>query len=429
MIRIVRYEGQPADQLFNRASVPDRDVTETVQAIVNDVRLRGDEAALFYTEKFDGAKLLTLTVSAQEIDAGFARVSPELVQTMRVAAENIARYHQKQKREGFLDAREDGVVLGQRILPLQSVGLYVPGGTARYPSSLLMAAIPARIAGVQRIVLTTPPEEDGSVPDVMLAAAKIAGITEIVKLGGAQAIAALAYGTQTLRRVDKIVGPGNIYVTTAKQLCFAQGIVAIDTTAGPSEILVISDGKTNPAWLAADLLSQAEHDVLAASWLITDSKTLAEKVQAEIEIQLPLLQRANFARASIDGNARIILVPDLKTGVSIANAIAPEHLELCVDEPFAWLPLVHNAASVFLGRYCPETLGDYIAGPNHTLPTSGAARFASPLGVDDFVKRSSYLYYTKDALSAAGADAERFANSEGLTAHARAVSIRTEENQ
>ena len=429
MIRIVRYEGQPADTLFNRASVPDKDVTQTVRDILNDVRQRGDEAALFYTEKFDGAMLNALTVSAQEIEEGYARVSPELIQTMRVAAENITRYHQKQKREGFLDAREDGVVLGQRILPLQSVGLYVPGGTARYPSSLLMAAIPAKIAGVPRIVLTTPPETDGKVPDVILAAAKIAGIAEIVKLGGAQAVAALAYGTQTIQRVDKILGPGNIYVTTAKQLCYAQGVAAIDTTAGPSEILVISDGATNPAWLAADLLSQAEHDVLAASWLITDCQTLAQRVQAEIEVQLPLLKRAKFARASIDDNARIILVPDLKTGCEIANAIAPEHLELCVEEPFAWLPLVRNAASVFLGRYCPETLGDYIAGPNHTLPTSGAARFASPLGVDDYCKRSSFLYYTREALLAAGADAERFALSEGLTAHARAVSIRREETR
>ncbi len=429
MIRIVRYEGQPADTLFNRASVPDKDVTQTVRDILNDVRQRGDEAALFYTEKFDGAMLNALTVSAQEIEEGYARVSPELIQTMRVAAENITRYHQKQKREGFLDAREDGVVLGQRILPLQSVGLYVPGGTARYPSSLLMAAIPAKIAGVPRIVLTTPPETDGKVPDVILAAAKIAGIAEIVKLGGAQAVAALAYGTQTIQRVDKILGPGNIYVTTAKQLCYAQGVAAIDTTAGPSEILVISDGATNPAWLAADLLSQAEHDVLAASWLITDCQTLAQQVQAEIEVQLPLLKRAKFARASIDDNARIILVPDLKTGCEIANAIAPEHLELCVEEPFAWLPLVRNAASVFLGRYCPETLGDYIAGPNHTLPTSGAARFASPLGVDDYCKRSSFLYYTREALLAAGADAERFALSEGLTAHARAVSIRREETR
>ncbi len=427
MIQIVRYAGQPLEELLNRASVPTRDVTQTVQAILDDVKARGDEAALEYAERFDGAKLKSLTVSQREIEEGFARVVPALIGTMRRAAGNITRYHEQQQREGFTDKRENGVVLGQRILPLESAGLYVPGGTARYPSSVLMAAIPAKIAGVGRIVMTTPPDESGGVPDVILAAAKIAGIQEIVKLGGAQAVAALAYGTQTIRRVDKILGPGNIYVTTAKQLCFAQGAVAIDTIAGPSEILVISDAKSNPAWLAADLLSQAEHDVLAASWLITDSETLAAQVQAEIEAQLPLLARQKIARASIDGNARIILVPNLAIGCGIANAIAPEHLELCVDEPFDWLPLIKNAGSVFLGRYCPETLGDYLAGPNHTLPTSGAARFASPLGVDDFIKRSSFLYYSREALLAAGEDATRFAHSEGLTAHARAVGIRMEE--
>jgi len=427
MIQIVRYQGQPVEALFNRASVPTRDVTSAVQAILDNVRARGDEAAKEYSERFDGAKLTSLTVSQQEIEAGYARVDSALIQTMERAAANITRYHEKQKREGFIDAREDGVVLGQRVLPLKSVGLYVPGGTARYPSSVLMAAIPAKIAGVDRIVMTTPPDPDGTIPDVILAAAKIAGITGIVKLGGAQAVAALAYGTQTIGRVDKILGPGNIYVTTAKQLCFAQGMVAIDTIAGPSEILVISDEKSNPAWLAADLLSQAEHDVLAASWLITDSEALAKQVQSEIEKQLPQLKREKFARASVDNNARIIVVSDLKLGCEIANTIAPEHLELCVDEPFGWLPLIRNAGSVFLGRYCPETLGDYMAGPNHTLPTSGAARFASPLGVDDFCKRSSYLYYSKDALQLVGSDAQRFAQSEGLTAHARAVGIRTED--
>jgi histidinol dehydrogenase len=427
MIQIVRYTGQPVEELLNRASVPTRDVTQAVQGILDGVRTRGDEAALEYTETFDGAKLTSLTVSRQEIEAGYARVDPALIQTMRRAADNITRYHERQKREGFIDAREDGVVLGQRVLPLASVGLYVPGGTARYPSSVLMAAIPAKIAGVGRIVMTTPPEEDGGVPDVILAAAKIAGVNEIIKLGGAQAVAALCYGTRTIRRVDKILGPGNVYVTTAKQLCFAQGAAAIDTVAGPSEILVISDTNTKPAWLAADLLSQAEHDALAASWLIADSETLAKQVQTEIEAQLPLLNRVGIARASIDNNARIILVPDLTIGCEIANAIAPEHLELCVDEPFAWLPLIKNAASVFLGRYCPETLGDYIAGPNHTLPTAGAARFASPLGVDDFVKRSSYLYYPREAMMKAAPDARRFADSEGLTAHARAVAVRTED--
>jgi histidinol dehydrogenase len=427
MIQIIRYTGQPIDQLINRASVPTKDVTKTVQDILDDVRLHGDEAALEYTRKFDGATLTHLTVSEQEIEAGYARVDPKLVATLHRAAENITRYHKKQKREGFIDAREDGVVLGQRVLPLSSVGLYIPGGTARYPSTVLMAAIPAKIAGVERIVMVTPPEADGSIPDVILAAAKITGISAIVKLGGAQAVAALAYGTQSIPRVDKIVGPGNIYVTTAKQLCYAQGMIDIDIPAGPSEIMVISDAKTPAKLLAADLLGQAEHDVLAASWLITDSQSLADDVQAEIETQLPLLERAEFARASIDKNGKIIIVPNLKTGCEIVNTVAPEHLELCVDDPFAWLPLIKSAGSVFLGRFCPETLGDYIAGPNHTLPTSGAARFASPLGVDDFCKRSSYLYYTRDALRRVGEDAMRFALSEGLTAHARAVEIRTED--
>ena len=427
MIRIVRYDGQSVETLFNRASEPTRDVTAAVQAILDDVRTRGDEAAKEYTARFDGATLSSLAVSRDEMEAAYKRVDPALIKTMLLARDNITRYHSMQKREGFIDAREDGVVLGQRILPLASVGLYIPGGTARYPSTALMAAIPAKIAGVKRIVMATPPEEDGSVPDVILAAAKIAGITDIVKLGGAQAVAALAFGTQSVPKVDKIVGPGNIYVTTAKQLCAAQGAVAIDTIAGPSEILVISDSATNPAYIAADLLSQAEHDVLAASWLVTDSTALAQRVQAEIETQLPLLKRRDIARASIDNNGRIILVPDLKTGCAITNVIAPEHLELCVDDPFSWLPLIQNAGSVFMGRYCPETLGDYLAGPNHTLPTSGAARFASPLGVDDFCKRSSYLYYTQVALMSVSADAQRFATSEGLTAHARAVGIRTED--
>ncbi|HPF88264.1 MAG TPA: histidinol dehydrogenase [Candidatus Limiplasma sp.] len=429
MIRIIEYADQPLEALLNRASVPTRDVTKVVQDVLDDVRARGDEAALAYSKKFDGADLTSLVATAQEIDAGYARVEPALLATMRRAAENITRYHEKQKREGFIDAREDGVVLGQRVLPLASVGLYVPGGTARYPSSVLMAAIPAKIAGVGRIVMTTPPDKSGNIPDVILAAAKIAGITEIVKLGGAQAVAALAYGTQTIQAVDKILGPGNIYVTTAKQLCFAQGVVSIDTIAGPSEIMVISDSKSKPAYLAADLLSQAEHDVLAASWLITDSQALATQVQMEIEQQLVRLERREIARKSVDNNGRIIVVPDLKIGCRIANAIAPEHLELCVDEPFAWLPLIQNAGSIFLGRYCPETLGDYMAGPNHTLPTSGAARFASPLGLDDFCKRSSYLFYSRDALQSVGVDAQRFALSEGLTAHARAVSIRMEDMQ
>ena len=292
-----------------------------------------------------------------------------------------------------------------------------------------MAAIPAKIAGVSNIVLCTPPDATGGIPAVILAAAKIAGISQIVKLGGAQAIAAMAYGTQSVPRVDKIVGPGNVYVATAKQLCFARGLADIDMVAGPSEILVIADEKSNPAFVAADLLSQAEHDRLAAAWLLTPSPTLAAQVQTELEAQLARLPREAIAREAIQNNSRILIVPDLETAARLCNAVAPEHLEICTDDPFALLPLIHNAGSVFLGRYCPEPLGDYLAGPNHTLPTSGTARFSSPLGVDDFCKRSSYLYYTKDALNRVGADVRRFALSEGLSAHANAVAVRMEDAQ
>ena len=426
MIRIIRYEGQPAAQLMTRASEPTRDVTDAVAAILDTVRAGGDAAALDYTEKFDGVRPQGLLVTAAEIDAAFARVSPELIATMQLAAANIERYHLMQKRTGFIDAREGGVVVGQRVLPLRSVGLYVPGGTARYPSSVLMNAIPAKIAGVRQIVMATPPDMSGNVPDVILAAAKLAGVSTIVKLGGAQAVAALAYGTASVPKVDKVVGPGNIYVATAKQLCFARGLIDIEMVAGPSEILVIADGKSDPAYIAADLLSQAEHDALASAWLVTDSEAFAVRVRAELERQLPKLGREAIARASIDENGRAIVVPSLEAACDVANQIAPEHLEISTDDPFALLPLIENAGSVFLGRYCPEPLGDYLAGPNHTLPTSGTARYSSPLGVDDFVKRSSYLYYTREALAEVGADVRRFAENEGLTAHANAVAIRTE---
>ncbi len=426
MIRIIRYEGQPVEELLTRASEPTRDVTDAVAAILDAVRAGGDEAALDYTERFDGVRPQNLLVTEGEIDAAFARVSPELIATMQLAAANIERYHLMQKRTGFIDAREGGVVVGQRVLPLKSVGLYVPGGTARYPSSVLMNAIPAKIAGVKQIVMASPPDEKGNVPDVILAAAKLAGVSTIVKLGGAQAVAALAYGTGSVPRVDKVVGPGNIYVATAKQLCFARGLIDIEMVAGPSEILVIADGKSDPAHIAADLLSQAEHDALASAWLVTDSEAFAVRVRTELERQLPKLSREAIARASIDENGRAIVVPSLEAACDVANQIAPEHLEISTDDPFALLPLIENAGSVFLGRYCPEPLGDYLAGPNHTLPTSGTARYSSPLGVDDFVKRSSYLYYTREALAKVSADVRRFAENEGLTAHANAVAIRTE---
>ncbi len=424
MIRIAKYCGQPVDELLTRSQEAKKDVNATVAAILSQVKERGDAAVLDYCERFDGSRPQTLLVTQAEIDAALASVDRALLQTMRLAAGNIERFHRQQKRSGFIDAKEDGVVVGQRVLPLTSVGLYVPGGTARYPSSVLMAAIPAKIAGVPNIVMTTPPDKQGNVPAVILAAAAVAGVTTVVKLGGAQAIGALAYGTESVPKVDKIVGPGNIYVATAKQQ--VRGLVDIDMTAGPSEIMVIADAASNPAYVAADLLSQAEHDVLSAAWLVTDSEALAQAVAAQVEEQLASLSRRDIARAAIDGFSAIILVPDLQTAAQVANQIAPEHLELCVEDSFGMLPQIFNAGSVFLGRYTPEPLGDYLAGPNHTLPTSGTARFSSPLGVDDFCRRTSYIYYTQAALGRVSADVQRFANAEGLTAHARAAAVRTE---
>ena len=429
MIRIVRYNGERADALLNRAEEEKRDVSAAVAEIFSQVKTRGDEALFEYCEKFDGARLENLLVTEREIEAAFESVEPELLRTMELAARNIERFHLQQKRSGFVDTPSQGVVVGQRVLPLKSVGLYVPGGTARYPSSVLMDAIPARIAGVENIVMTTPPDRTGGVPAVILAAAKLAGVRTIVKLGGAQAVAALAYGTRSVPKVDKIVGPGNIYVATAKQLCFGQGLADIDMIAGPSEIMVIADEKSNPAHVAADLLSQAEHDRLSSAWLATTSAELAECVRGELERQLPLLEREEIARASIEQNGRIIVVDDLETAARVADEIAPEHLEVCVDDPFGLLPLLHNAGSVFLGRNCPEPLGDYLAGPNHTLPTSGTARYSSPLGVDDFCRRSSYIYYTREALEDVAEDVMRFAQSEGLGAHANAVRVRVGEKQ
>ncbi len=426
MIAIIPYQGQPVAQLLNRAQEEKKDVSAAVAEILAQVQARGDEALLEYCEKFDGARLRRLLVTPEEIDRAYASVDKALLATMEVAAVNIQRFHAQQKRTGFMDAKEAGVVVGQRVLPLEKVGLYVPGGTARYPSSVLMNAVPAKLAGVKTLVMTTPPDQEGNVPAVILAAAKIAGVEIVVKLGGAQAVAALAYGTQSVPRVDKVVGPGNLYVATAKQLCYAQGLIDIDMIAGPSEILVIADGASNPVHVAADLLSQAEHDPLAAAWLVTDSGDLARQVQAELERQLPGLSREAIARRSIDSLGRILVVNDLKEAVSLSNEIAPEHLEICMEEPFGLLPLITNAGSVFLGRYCPEPLGDYLAGPNHTLPTGGTARYSSPLGVDDFCKRSSYLYYTKEAFERVAQDVLRFATSEGLTAHAAAVAARLE---
>lgn len=427
MMKIMKYNGQRADELLNRAEETKKDVTAVVSEILENIRKGGDKAVLDYCEKFDGVRPETLLVTDAEVEAAYQAVEPELIATMELAAANIERFHKQQKRTGFVDTPKAGVVVGQRVLPLKSVGLYVPGGTARYPSSVLMDAIPAKIAGVQNIVMTTPPDKEGNVPAVILAAAKIAGVRTIVKLGGAQAVAALAYGTESVPKVDKIVGPGNIFVATAKQLCYAQGLIDVDMVAGPSEIMVIADEKSNPTHVAADLLSQAEHDKLASAWLATTSEKLAFAVQAEVERQLSLLPREEIARTSIEENGRIIIVDSLETAAKVADEIAPEHLEVCVDDPFGLLPLLNNAGSIFLGRNCPEPLGDYLAGPNHTLPTSGTARYSSPLGVDDFCRRSSYIYYTREALQDVAEDVMRFAEREGLGAHANAVRVRVKE--
>ncbi|MBP5225430.1 MAG: histidinol dehydrogenase, partial [Lachnospiraceae bacterium] len=371
---------------------------------------------------WDGEKL---EVTEAEIETAFEQLPSDLDSVMREAADHIRSFHSRQVRTGFSIEEENGVVIGQKVLPIEKAGLYVPGGTAAYPSTVLMDSIPAKLAGVSELIMVTPPQKDGKVAPAILAAAKIAGVDRIFRVGGAQASAALAYGTESVPAVDKIVGPGNAFVAEAKKQVF--GKVAIDMIAGPSEILCVSDGKTDPRHLAADLLSQAEHDRMATAVLVTDSMPLAEAVQAEIERQLALLPREEIARASIENNGKIIVAEDLEAVIGIANALAPEHLELCVDDPFRYLEKIRNAGSVFLGRNCPEALGDYFAGPNHTLPTSGTARFASPLSVDDFVKKTQFTYYTKEALAAVAEDVALFAEQEGLSGHARSALIRTEE--
>jgi histidinol dehydrogenase len=399
-------------------------VSGVVADIVATVRRDGDAAVLEYCRKFDGAELSALEVTEGEIREAFDAVEPRFLDILREAAENIRAYHSRQVRNSFLLSEKDGVITGQKVTPIEKVGLYVPGGTAAYPSTVLMDAIPAQIAGCETIVMVTPPNREGKINPVILAAAKIAGVTNIYKTGGAQAVAALAYGTESIPKVDKIVGPGNAYVAEAKKQVFGQ--VAIDMIAGPSEILVVADGKSNPAHVAADLLSQAEHDKNASAVLVTDSMDLAQAVSAELERQLPLLPRAAIARVSIDNNGKIIVAQDLRSAIAISNEIAPEHLELMVDDPFDYLAEVRNAGSIFMGRYCPEALGDYFAGPNHTLPTSGTARFSSALSVDDFVKKSQFTYYTSAALNQVADKVAYFARQEGLEAHARSAVIRSE---
>lgn len=423
MIKIMKYGEVSKDEIFARGETS-FDVTDIVTDIIENVKQNGDKALFEYAEKFDKAKLSSLEVTEEEIEEAFNKVEPKFIEIIKTAAQNIRNFHEKQVRNSFIINEQDGIVTGQKVTPIEKVGLYVPGGTAAYPSTVLMDSIPAKIAGCSEICIATPPSADGKVNPVILAAAKIAGVDRIFKMGGAQAIAALAYGTQTVPKVDKIVGPGNAFVAEAKRQVF--GRVSIDMIAGPSEILVIADGKSNPKFVAADLLSQAEHDKMASAVLVTDSMELAVKVQAEIENQLKALPREEIARTSIDNNGKIIVADNIADVIDVSNEIAPEHLELCVDNPFDYLDKIKNAGSIFMGRYCPEALGDYYAGANHTLPTSGTARFSSPLSVDDFVKKSQYTYYTKDALKKVAEDVAFFAEKEGLTAHARSATIRFE---
>ena len=426
MISIYKYGEVSNDEIFARVE-PAFNVEQIVADIIADVRARGDEALFHYCKTLDRAELTSLEVSPEEIAEALTLVEPEFLDILREAAENIRAFHEKQVRNSFIINEKDGVVIGQKIIPMEKAGLYVPGGTAAYPSTVLMDSIPAKIAGCKELVITTPPNAQGKVNPVILAAAHVAGVDRIFKLGGAQAIAALAYGTESVPKVDKIVGPGNAFVAEAKKQVY--GTVSIDMIAGPSEILVVADGKSNARVVAADLLSQAEHDKLASAVLVTDSEALAKAVSDELERQIPRLPRAEIARASIDNNGKIIVAEDLMRAIDIANAIAPEHLELCVDNPFDYLDAIHHAGSIFMGRNCPEALGDYFAGPNHTLPTSGTARFSSPLSVDDFVKKTQYTYYTRDALVKVAHKVAYFAEKEGLNAHARSATARLEEEK
>ena len=424
MMTIYQFNDIAPEQILNRDIQAEENVSAAVDAVLAEVKQNGDSALRAYTKRFDGMDLQQLQVTQQELDEAWDTLDAEFIKTLEMAAENIRAFHEQQVHRDFVLTDKPGIVMGQRYTPIEKVGICVPSAPVAFPSTILMNVIPAKIAGVKEIVIVTPPGETGKISAEALAAARIAGADQIFKVGGAQAVAALAYGTESVPKVDKIVGPGGIFVATAKRKVFGQ--VDIDMIAGPSEILVVADGGANPAWVAADLLSQAEHDTLASPVLVTDSAELAAAVQAEVERQLELLPRRDVARKSVDDNGKIIVTDDIEKAVDAANLIAPEHLELCVEEPFALLPRVKNAGSIFLGRSAPEALGDYFAGPNHTLPTSGTARFSSPLSVDDFVKKSSFLYYTQDALAAVADRVADFARREGLHAHARSVTIRCE---
>ena len=420
-MKLYRFDEVPLEELLIR-TVEKSGVSDTVRAILADVEARGDEALFEYTRRFDGAEPASLEVSRAELDAAVDRTDREFLRVLETAAENIRDYHRHELPRGFRIDRPDGTYLGMKVTPIENVGMCIPGHTAAYPSTVLMTAIPARLAGCSQLVMVSPPGADGTQPDAILAAARIAGVDRVFRLGGAQGVAALAFGTKSVPKVDKIVGPGSAYVSEAKRQVF--GRVDIDMIAGPSEILVVADSTCDPAVVAADLLSQAEHDVLASAVLVTDSPALAEAVDREVERQLSALPREAIARRSVETNGKIIVTDDLLSAVEAANALAPEHLEICVDDPAPFLERVKNAGSVFLGKYSPEALGDYLAGPNHTLPTAGAARFSSPLGVEDFVKKIQYTCFTPEALRAVSGDVAAFARREGLEAHARSALAR-----
>ena len=423
-MRIFSTQKDTIETIVARKQSETKDVSTVVAQIIARVQQQGDQALFQLIEEIDQVSLTSLTVSLEEVETAVQAVSPELLEVMEQAKENILAFHQKQVQQGFVLTKENGVVMGQRVLPLAKVGVYVPGGTAAYPSTVLMDVLPAKIAGVKKIVMITPTDSQGKVPAAILAAASVAGVDEIYKVGGAHGVAALAYGTETIPKVDKIVGPGNIYVATAKKMVY--GEVDIDMIAGPSDVLIIADASANPRWLAADLLAQAEHDPLAQAILVTTEAALIEQVQVELDLQLKELPRKDIAAAALESSGKLILVKDLTEALTIANQIAPEHLELAVADPFALLGQVENAGSVFLGHHTPEVLGDYFAGPNHTLPTEGTACFYSPLSVDDFIKKSSYLYYPEAAMKAAGPAVALFAETEDLIGHARSINVRRE---
>lgn len=423
-MRIFSTQKDTIETIVARKQSETKDVSTVVAQIIARVQQQGDQALFQLIEEIDQVTLSSLTVSLEEVETAVQAVSPELLEVMEQAKENILAFHQKQVQQGFVLTKENGVVMGQRVLPLAKVGVYVPGGTAAYPSTVLMDVLPAKIAGVKKIVMITPTDSQGKVPAAILAAASVAGVDEIYKVGGAHGVAALAYGTETIPKVDKIVGPGNIYVATAKKMVY--GEVDIDMIAGPSDVLILADASANPRWLAADLLAQAEHDPLAQAILVTTEAALIEQVQVELDLQLKQLPRKDIAAAALESSGKLILVNDLTEALTIANQIAPEHLELAVADPFALLGQVENAGSVFLGHHTPEVLGDYFAGPNHTLPTEGTARFYSPLSVDDFIKKSSYLYYPEAAMKAAGPAVALFAETEDLIGHARSINVRRE---